>query len=365
MAGETARLALLAAGGTGGHLFPAESLAVALAARGWRIHLATDSRAEGFGAAFPAEQIHIIPSATLRRDPVAATKAVMRLTRGFFRARSLIGKIKPSVAVGFGGYPTVPPLFAAHTLIVPTVLHEANAVLGRANRFLAPRVTRIATSFPEVVGTQAFAARVVQTGNPVRPAVRAAAATAYPIRNADAPFHLAVFGGSQGAQFLSDVVPAAVAALPKHKQKVMRIVQQCRPEDLGRVRQAYDLLAVEAELQSFFADLPARMAGAHLVVSRSGASTCAELAVIGRPAIMIPLPHALDQDQKANAEVLQTAGGGWMIPQADLTPQRLAAEISRMIDNPAELERAAAAARSIGRPDAVDRLADLVEKVAA
>jgi UDP-N-acetylglucosamine--N-acetylmuramyl-(pentapeptide) pyrophosphoryl-undecaprenol N-acetylglucosamine transferase len=176
---------------------------------------------------------------------------------------------------------------------------------------------------------------------------------------------LTIFGGSQGAQFLSDVVPAAIAMLTRDMQGRLRITQQCRPEDLGRVRQAYELLRVEAELQSFFTDMPKKIAASHLVVSRSGASTCAELAVIARPAIMVPLPHAIDQDQRANAEVLAAAGGGWMIPQADLTPQRLAAELERFARAPDRLAEASAAARSVSRPDAVDRLADLVEKVAA
>jgi UDP-N-acetylglucosamine--N-acetylmuramyl-(pentapeptide) pyrophosphoryl-undecaprenol N-acetylglucosamine transferase len=360
-----ARLALLAAGGTGGHLFPAEALALALAARGWRVHLATDHRIEAYGREFPAEKVHFIQSATITRDPIAAVRAFARLGAGFVQARSIIAKIEPSAAVGFGGYPTVPPMLAASTMRRPTVLHEANAVFGRANRFLAPRVTRIATSFAEVGGAGEMRDRMVQTGNPVRPAVREASAIPYPERAPMDPFRLMVFGGSQGAQFLSDIVPAAIASLTKEMQSRLRIVQQCRPEDIGRVAQAYDLLGVKAELRPFFADMPARMAAAHLVVSRSGASTCAELAVIGRPAIMIPLPHAIDQDQKANAEVLARAGGGWMIEQRDLSAERLASEIVRSMENPAALAKAAAAAKTVGRPDAVDRLADLVENVAA
>ena len=357
-------LVLLAAGGTGGHLFPAEALAFALAARGWTIHLATDHRIESYGRHFPAEAIHYIRSATITRSPVAGARALFCLATGLLQARLLIRRLKPAAAIGFGGYPTVPPILAAVGR-VPTIIHEQNAVFGRANRFLAPHVTRIATSVPDVGGTEKMKDRVVLTGNPVRTAVIAAAAMPYPVRGAADPFRLMVFGGSQGAQFLSDVVPSAVAMLGRDVQARMRITQQCRPEDIGRVRQAYELLGVEAELLPFFEDLPKRIAAAHLVVSRSGASTCAELAVIGRPAIMVPLPHALDQDQKANAEVLASAGAGWMIPQAELTPQRLAAELERFVNGPERLAQAAAAARAISRPDAVDRLADLVEKVAA
>jgi UDP-N-acetylglucosamine--N-acetylmuramyl-(pentapeptide) pyrophosphoryl-undecaprenol N-acetylglucosamine transferase len=355
---------LLAAGGTGGHLFPAEALALALSARGWRVHLATDRRVESYGRDFPAEQVHRIASATITRSPVAAVTAVFRLAAGFFEARRLVARLRPAAAVGFGGYPTVPPMLAAAWAGVPTIIHEQNAVLGRANRFLAPRVTRIATSFAAVGGAEGLGARVVQTGNPVRPAVIEAASAPYPTRAAGDPFRLLVFGGSQGARFLSDVVPAAIALLAKDMRSRLMIVQQCRPEDIDRVRAAYAGLGVSAELQPFFVDLPQRIAAAHLVVCRSGASTCAELAVIGRPAIMVPLPHALDQDQKANATVLVEAGGGWMIEQDALSPQRLAAEIERLAGAPSRLATAAAAARSVARPDAVDRLADLVEAVA-
>jgi UDP-N-acetylglucosamine--N-acetylmuramyl-(pentapeptide) pyrophosphoryl-undecaprenol N-acetylglucosamine transferase len=360
-----AGLVLIAAGGTGGHLFPAESLALALKARGWRVHLATDHRVEGYGHDFPAEKIHFIQSATITRSPVAAAKAVAALAWGAVQSRILVARIKPSVVIGFGGYPTVPPLMAAASAKVPTIVHEQNAVLGRANRFLAKRVTRLATSFPKVGGTESLTAKVVQTGNPVRPAVREAAATQYPVRAAADPFRLLVFGGSQGARFFSDLMPAAVALMGKDMQALLKLTQQCRPEDIARVRQGYELLGVSADLQPFFSDMPKRIAGSHLVVSRSGASTCAELAVIGRAAIMVPLPHALDQDQKANATVLAEAGGGWLIDQAALTPARLAGEIVRYMKEPERLTVAATAAKGQGRPDAVDRLADLVEQVAA
>jgi UDP-N-acetylglucosamine--N-acetylmuramyl-(pentapeptide) pyrophosphoryl-undecaprenol N-acetylglucosamine transferase len=357
-------LVLLAAGGTGGHLFPAEALALALAKRGWRTHLATDRRVESYGNDFPAEKIHLIESATITRDPMAAARAVLTLAGGFIRARMLMGRIEPAVVVGFGGYPTVPPMLAAVLAGVPTVIHEQNAVLGRANRFLASRVGRIATSFGTVGGTEAFAARVVLTGNPVRPAVSAAAGTPYPVRTPPDPFRLLIFGGSQGARVFSDLMPATVALLAKETRRRLHLVQQCRPEDIGRVRQGYDLLGVQADLAPFFPDMPARIANSHLVVCRSGASTCAELAVIGRPAILVPLPHALDQDQKENASVLAGAGGGWVIDQSDLTPARLANEIAAFTASPDSLARAAAAARSIGRPDAAERLADAVENVA-
>lgn len=358
-------LVLLAAGGTGGHLFPAEALALVLATRDWHVHLATDHRVESYGHAFPAEEMHYVTSATITRNPLEAASAILKLGAGALQARMLMARIKPSAAVGFGGYPTVPTMIAATWAKVPTIIHEQNAVCGRANRFLAPRVTRVATSFADVGGAGDVSAKLVQTGNPVRPGVLEAAAMPYGVRNPADPFRLLVFGGSQGARFFSDLIPATVPLIAPDLRARLDIVQQCRPEDMGRVRQAYDLLGIKAELAPFFTDLPKRIARAHLVVSRSGASTCTELAVIGRPAVMVPLPHALDQDQKANAQRLADAGGGWLIDQSELSAARLAGDITRFINEPVRLTKAAAAARGLGRPDAADRLADLVEQIAA
>jgi UDP-N-acetylglucosamine--N-acetylmuramyl-(pentapeptide) pyrophosphoryl-undecaprenol N-acetylglucosamine transferase len=248
---------------------------------------------------------------------------------------------------------------------VPTILHEQNAVLGRANRFLASRVTAIAASVEALAIADGLRAKVTVTGNPVRKSVVEAAAIPYPAPAAGEPIGLLVFGGSQGARFLSETVPAAVRKLDPAVRTRLRIVQQCRPEDLEGVRAAYTAMGVSAELAPFFRDLPARIAASHLVVSRSGASTASELAVIGRPAILIPLPHALDQDQLANARVLAKAGGAWLIPQAELSAERLAAELTELLANPQRLTAAAAGAKSVGRPDAVKRLADLTELVAA
>jgi UDP-N-acetylglucosamine--N-acetylmuramyl-(pentapeptide) pyrophosphoryl-undecaprenol N-acetylglucosamine transferase len=359
---NNSRLILLCAGGTGGHLFPAEALADALAKRGATIDLATDTRAAHFK--FPARAVHLIPSATVRgRDPVSLARTASLLAFGTFKAWRLIGSIRPAVVVGFGGYPTVPPLLAASWRGVPTVLHEQNGVMGRANRLLASRVTRIATGFRELENVDARAqAKITFTGNPVRPAVLEAANTPYAVPTDE--LRLLVFGGSQGAHVMAEIVPPAIAKLSTETRARLRIVQQARAEDLEEVKATYSKLGVQAECAPFFTDLPARMVAAHLTISRSGASTVAELAAIGRPAIMVPLPHALDQDQFANAGLLAEAGAGIRLAQRDFTPERLASELESLASDPSKLEKMAAAARSAGTLDAAERLADLVLQAA-
>jgi UDP-N-acetylglucosamine--N-acetylmuramyl-(pentapeptide) pyrophosphoryl-undecaprenol N-acetylglucosamine transferase len=356
---------LVAAGGTGGHLFPAAALASVLSERGIAVHLATDRRAIRFGEAFAEEFIHVVPSATIRsRNPVALTRTAAALGLGLFAAGRLIGRLQPAAVVGFGGYPSVPPVLAAAWRGVPSVIHDANAVVGRANRLLAPRVTAIATTFPDVFqDAPDLAAKATLTGNPVRAAVIAAAATPYSSPNA--VLRLAIFGGSQGARIMADIVPAAIALLEPGLRARLHVVQQAREEDLARVHDAYAALSVAAEVASFFSDLPARIAASHLVVSRSGASTVAELAAIGRASILVPLPHAIDQDQFANAGVLERAGGALRLVQEAFTPERLASEISGLAAAPQQLAAMAAAARSLGKLDAATRLADLVLNVAS
>ena len=359
-------LVLLAAGGTGGHLFPAEALAEALGRRGIAVALATDDRAERYGKTFPARDIHVIASATVRgRNPLSLARTAALLGIGTMQGLRLLARMRPSAVVGFGGYPTIPPVLAATLRKIPTVIHEQNAVIGRANRFLAPRVTAIATSFAGVLDREEkLNAKGTRTGNPVRPAVIAAAASPYAAPETTGPIRLVVFGGSQGARIMADIVPPAVERLARHLQARLAVVQQAREEDLARVTDTYARAKVAADVAPFFADLPARIASSHIVVARSGASTVAELAAIGRPAILVPLPHALDQDQSANAGVLERAGGAMRLRQDDFTPDRLAAEISALASAPQKLVAMAAAARSQGAIDAAERLADLVLRVA-
>jgi UDP-N-acetylglucosamine--N-acetylmuramyl-(pentapeptide) pyrophosphoryl-undecaprenol N-acetylglucosamine transferase len=358
----TGKTALLAAGGTGGHLFPAEALAVELLDRGWTVDLATDHRADQY-TRWPGRAVHIVPADTIRgRDPIALARTALTLGRGIVAAWRLIGRVRPDIVVGFGGYPSIPPIVAAYLRAIPTVLHEANAVMGRANRALAARVTRLATSWPATRGAVPFAAKTVLTGMPVRPAVRAAAGLAY---DAAAPrLSLLVFGGSQGAQAFADLVPPAVIALEDDLRARLDVTQQVRAEDMARVAESYAQADISADLAPFFRDLPERIARAHLVVSRSGASSVAELATVGRPAVLIPFPHALDNDQLRNAEAMQAVGGGILAEQKTLTGDALTRHLAGLLGDPARLQRMASAAATLGRPDAARRLADLVEHTA-
>ena len=359
-------LVLLAAGGTGGHLFPAEALANALARRGIAVDLATDRRAAGYAGKFPARRIYVLPSDTLRsRNPLRLALTLLVLGYGILRAVLLLLWLRPAAVVGFGGYPTLPPVLAAWLLRIPRIVHEQNAVLGRANRLLAARASAIATGYPGILAQKAaLAIKAVHTGNPVRAAVREAVAHAYEEPAAGKPFRLLVFGGSQGARIMSEIVPGAIERSAAPLRARIRVVQQCRAEDIGEVKAIYARLGVPADLAVFFNDMPERIAASHLVIARSGASTVAELAAIGRPSILVPLPHALDQDQLANATVLVAAGGALLIRQDGFSAERLAQELSQLAEKPAMLAGMAAAARAAGRADAAERLADLVMRVA-
>ncbi|EKS36593.1 undecaprenyldiphospho-muramoylpentapeptide beta-N-acetylglucosaminyltransferase [Afipia broomeae] len=359
-------LIMLAAGGTGGHLFPAEALGVALMKRGARVRLMTDSRAVRYGGMFTSDMMDVVPSETVRgRTPWALARTGAMLAAGGAMSLALLLRQKPKAVIGFGGYPTLPPLIAAKLLGIPTIIHDSNAVLGRANRLLSTRVSAIATSLPGVLDRDpALAGKATVTGTPMRPAILAAAAVPYASPDTTGPLRLLVVGGSQGARIMADIVPPAIEKLDPALWRRLSLVQQVREEDMSRVRAVYDRLKIEAELAPFFADLPARLAATHLVISRSGAGTVAELGAIGRPSILVPLPGAIDQDQFANAGVLEKAGGAIRIPQNEFTPDRLASEISTLGADPARLTTMATSARSVGRLDAAERLADLAVKVA-
>jgi UDP-N-acetylglucosamine--N-acetylmuramyl-(pentapeptide) pyrophosphoryl-undecaprenol N-acetylglucosamine transferase len=354
-------LVVLAAGGTGGHMFPAEALAKALLTRGRRVALMTDSRGEAWGERLPGVALHRIRAGRFSGNLLRKALGVIELALGTLEAGRHLRALGPAAVVGFGGYPSVPTMLAAARQKRPTVIHEQNAILGRANRLLASRARRIATSFVEVGGLSAAdRSRVTETGNPVRPAVTALRGTPYVESSGDALFEMLVLGGSQGARILSAVVPDALARLPEGLRRRLRLTQQARPEDLEAVRAIHAASGVAAEIRPFFDDVPARLARAQLVIARSGASTVAELAVVGRPAILVPYRYAADDHQSANARALESAGAAWVMPETAFTAEALAERLAALMGDPAALAKAARAAEALGRPDAAERLADLV-----
>lgn len=360
------RLAVVAAGGTGGHLFPAEALARELSHRGWRIVLATDARGAAYAANFPAEERLALDAATFRPgDPIGMARAGLRIASGVARARKAFKRLKPSVVVGFGGYPSLPALLAAPAGKIPTVIHEQNAVLGRVNRHMAGRACVVACAFPTLEKASARTrAKVRVVGNPIRPEIRALYDRAFP-EPGQGPLRILVTGGSQGARLLSECTPAAIAQLPEDLRLRLHVTQQTRPDSMEHARRIYGNALVEAELSPFFRDMAGRLAAAHIVIGRSGASTVCELAVAGRPSILVPLAIAMDDHQRFNARLLSDVGAAETIAEKRLTPERLAEAILRLVEEPSALAVASAAARSVARPDAAERLADLVEQVAA
>ena len=355
---------LLCAGGTGGHPFPAQAVAEEMVSRGYQIHLAADKRVERFAGRFPCEEIHQISSATFAsKSPIAIARTAWALFSGYQQSKALIRRITPAVVAGFGGYPTVPPVLAAARIGLPTLVHEANAVLGRANRFLAPRVDQVAMGFGKAA--QGDALSVTVTGNPVRPEIMAAADTDYSQREAHEPFNLLVFGGSQGAAFFGELLPKAIEMLPEEIRVRLKLVQQARPEDLESVKSAYRAIGVTADVASFFTDMADHLRDAHLVISRAGASTVSELAIMGRPAFLVPYPHALDHDQAENAAAMAGEGGAILFKQAALTPAVLVDELTKAIKEPKKLALAAKNAKKTGKPEATSKLADMLEALAA
>ncbi len=356
---------ILMAGGTGGHLFPAMSLAQELIRRGHEVQLATDERVESYGGDFPATKVHVIPAATPSiRNPLKFVVAGFTIVGGILKALGVMLREKPDAVIAFGGYPSFPPFMAAALLRIPGVLHEQNAVLGRANRALLRFARALAVQFEQTRGAENFRIEMIVTGNPVRDQVRRLADINYPDPSGEGPLKLLVFGGSQGARAFSDLVPPAIASLSAELKGRLIVTQQCRAEDMERVTSAYAEARINVELATFFSDLPERMAASHLVIGRAGASTISELGVLGRPAILIPLPGSLDQDQRANASLMEEAGGGWLVDEDTLSPQSLGKRLADLLGDADALKSAASAAKTIGKSDAVERLADVAEWLA-
>ncbi len=356
-------LALIAAGGTGGHMFPAQALAEALIARGWRVKLSTDARGARYAGGFPAQvRIEEVASATFARGGVLARALVpLRIAGGVIGATFAMLRDKPDVVIGFGGYPSIPALSAAVILRRPRMIHEQNGVLGKVNSVFASRVGAVAcgtwpTTLP--VGVTGIA-----TGNPVRSTVLERAGSGY-IAPGDYPMSLLVIGGSQGARILSDVVPAAIAALPDSVRRYLRVDHQARAEDLDRVTDAYAAAGISADVQPFFTDIPRRLSEAQLVISRAGASSVADISVIGRPSILIPFAAATGDHQSANARGLVDAGAAILIPESALDPASLSAQISAVLSQPAAAAKMSRLAQAQGRPDATEALVEIVLRLA-
>lgn len=361
------KIAVVAAGGTGGHLFPAQALSEALIARGWRIVLASDERAAAFAGNFPAEERIGLSARTFKSgDPIGMALAGLAIFRGILQARSAFARIDPGVVIGFGGYPSVPGLLAGVTQNRPTVLHEQNAVMGRANRRMASHVRAVACAFPALQKAPSkIAPKLVVVGNPVRPEIRALFDEPYLPPEPNGELRLLITGGSQGARLLSELMPAAIAKLPESLRDRLRVQQQTRPESLDDARRIYADANVQAEIAPFFRDMAGRLRQAHLVVGRSGAGSVCEFAIAGRPAVLVPLAIALDDDQGQNAKVMADAGGAEVAREGQLTVDTMSNALAKLLSNPSRLTRMSAGARSIAVPDAAERLADLVEATAA
>ena len=355
---------VLAAGGTGGHMIPAHVLAAELKSRGHGVLLITDERGARFPGLFKDVPVHILPAGRLGGGPVGWLKAAGSVLKGRGEAKRLYRDHTPDAVIGFGGYPAVPSLMAASSMNIPTVLHEQNAVLGRANRFLAGEAVAIGTAYEKIERLKSrFRKKVVLVGNPVREEIARLGEQPFPAFDEYAPFKILVTGGSQGATVLSKVVPEGLGMLPPSLRLRLQVMQQCRLEDIDEVRARYAALGIPAELMTYIEDMPAKIGEAHLVIARSGASTVAELTAAGRPAILIPYPSATDDHQTANAREISDAGGARTIIEEQFTPPVLARQIAAMAEDPQALVNAAARALSVGRPHAAEDLADLVERV--
>ena len=365
MTDDTTKLILLSAGGTGGHMFPAAALAQDLISRGFRVELVTDPRGKQFTQSFGAIPITVIQAGTLGSGIVGKMMGVAGVACGITQAFSLLKRLKPDVVVGFGGYPSFPAVFAAQHKKISTIIHEQNAILGRANAALAPRAERIALSMSHIHGLgESDVPRATVTGNPIREQIASLYNKPYPTVQPDGTIRILVMGGSLGAHIFAEVVPNALTRLTPDYRTRLEIVQQCKPDDIDAVREMYEKGGVKAELHTFIEDVPGELAKCHLIIGRSGASTVAEATTSGRPAIFVPYPHHEDQQQKVNADAVADAGGAWVMTQNGFTEEALLARIETFMQNPEILFRAAENARSMGRPDAARRLGNLVTAIA-
>lgn len=355
------RMIVLSAGGTGGHVMPAQALALDLQSRGYHVVVFTDKRGLSYKPHFGNIPMREIRAGVLGAGLGGKVKGLSDMAVGIVQAVKELKRLKPSAVIGFGGYPCVPGVYAAQLLGIPTLLHEQNAIVGKANIMLASKAVHVAISMPRVRGLEEEeAGKVVYTGNPVRAEISALYNKPYPALSESGPLNILVMGGSLGATVFSKILPETLARLPADYRARLQIVQQCRAEDLDEARALYDKAGIKAELSTFIHDVAGAMEKAHLVIARSGASTVAEVTTAGRPAIFVPYPHHKDQQQKINADTVADAGGAWVMTENGFTPDALLARIETFLQNPSVLFRAAENARSCGRPDAARKLGNLV-----
>lgn len=361
---DSKKTIVISAGGTGGHMFPAEALAQDLILRGYHVLLITDVRGNKYTPFAGGIPVHVIRSASIGGGLLGKIRSLSSLALGFFQALFLLRDIKPIAVVGFGGYPSVPAVYAAQKIGIPTVLHEQNAILGRANAFLSSHAQKIAVTWEQVGGFEKGSEhKIVVTGNPVRPDIAMLYNKPYPSLEMDGPLRIFVTGGSLGANVFTKVVPAALNLLPSHYRVRIVLVQQCHETDQALLSSFYDGIGIKHELQSFFTDMAQRFEWCHLVISRSGAGTVCEVTTAGRPAIYVPYPHHADQQQKRNADAMAEVGAAWVMTQNGFTPEVLSAKIETFLQSPEALFRAAERAHALGKPDAARRLGTLVVEV--
>ncbi|WP_341633147.1 undecaprenyldiphospho-muramoylpentapeptide beta-N-acetylglucosaminyltransferase [Sphingomonas agri] len=355
---------VLAAGGTGGHMVPAHAVAAELRSRGHGVLLITDERGARFPGLFENVAVHVLPAGRLGGGPIGWLKAAGSVIRGRAEAKRLYRDHRPDAVVGFGGYPAFPSLLAASAMKIPTVLHEQNAVMGRVNRLLASEAEAVGVAYDEIDRLKPRnRAKTVVVGNPVREEIARLGEMPFPPFDEVAPLKILVTGGSQGAAILSQVVPEGLGMLDPSLRRRLQVVQQCRPDDIERVRSQYAALGIPAELMTYIEDMAAKLGDCHLMIGRAGASTIAELTAAGRPAILVPYAAATDDHQTANAREMVKAGGARAIKQENFTPDVLARQIEALAMDPVALNNAAARALSVGRPHAARDLADLIERV--
>jgi UDP-N-acetylglucosamine--N-acetylmuramyl-(pentapeptide) pyrophosphoryl-undecaprenol N-acetylglucosamine transferase len=355
-------IVFLCAGGTGGHMFPAMALAHDLKTRGTGVVFVTDKRGEKFIKPDDGIEVKVISSATLPKGLWGKVKGLYSLGRGYMQSRSLIKKYNPKIVVGFGGYPSLPPMKEAQAAEIPTIIHEQNAVLGKANAHLAAKAERIALSLSDYSSLdESDAIRAIITGNPVRADIAALYSTPYHVPDNDGPFYVVVMGGSLGAKVMGDIVPSALSTMPDELRSRVSVIQQCHADSIGDVSKVYKDAGIQADIRPFIDDMPAVLKAAHLVIARSGASTVAEVSIAGVPAIYVPYPHHADMQQKVNAQTISTRGGAWVMMEGDeFTPAKLSQKIESLMLNPEELFNAAEAARGCAKPEAARKLGNLV-----